>query len=277
MVGEVNKIIYNMLISGKGVFMPEVGTLYIERQGARKISSNKMLGPRNVVRFSKREQAPSLVSEIVNIAGCDQAQAQDIYNRWLSKVSEGGKVVIGDIGAINGENFAVDQGFASAINPKGVKTLVIRRSSNKWLYAICAVCVVAALGICAYLVWGDSLVGVPEVGDVSAQQTVVADAVEPSDSLAVESAEPAQEAVVEPVAKSYPYYVVMGVFSTPENAERAVAQVQKAIKDADCKVLPFKGKHMVTIFGSENVGDCNAFARSYKDIYPDLWVTKYAE
>ena len=29
MVEEVNKIIYNMLIGGKGVLLPGVGTLYI--------------------------------------------------------------------------------------------------------------------------------------------------------------------------------------------------------------------------------------------------------
>ena len=58
-----------------------------------------------------------------------------------------------------------------------------------------------------------------------------------------------------------------------ENAERAVQQAQSKIKDVECKVLPFKGgKHMVTIFGSDSVADCNAFARSYRDVYPDLWV-----
>ena len=36
MVGEVNKIIFNMLISGQGVYLPEIGTLYIERKGAKK-------------------------------------------------------------------------------------------------------------------------------------------------------------------------------------------------------------------------------------------------
>ena len=38
MVGEVNKIIFNMLVSGRGVYLPEIGTLYIERQGAKKIA-----------------------------------------------------------------------------------------------------------------------------------------------------------------------------------------------------------------------------------------------
>ena len=66
MVGEVNKIIYNMLISGRGVYLPEVGSLFIERQGARRISKDKLLSPRNVVTYSTQEQAPSLVSEIVS-------------------------------------------------------------------------------------------------------------------------------------------------------------------------------------------------------------------
>ena len=57
MVGEVNKIIYNMLISGRGVFLPEVGSLFIERQGARRISKERLLSPRNVVTYSTQEQA----------------------------------------------------------------------------------------------------------------------------------------------------------------------------------------------------------------------------
>ena len=71
---------------------------------------------------------------------------------------------------------------------------------------------------------------------------------------------------------SYAYYVVVGIFSTPENAARAVEQTRSKMKDVACEVLPFKGKHMVTVFGSNKREDCNAFARSYRDIYPDLWV-----
>lgn len=69
MIEEVNKIIYNMLISGRGVFLPDLGTLFIERRGARKIAADRLLGPRNAVSFSSHEQGPSLVAEIVAIAG----------------------------------------------------------------------------------------------------------------------------------------------------------------------------------------------------------------
>ena len=154
MVGEVNKIIYNMLVSGRGVYLPDVGSLYIERQAARKITADKLLSPRNVVAFQSGEQAPSLVNEIVAVAGCSTEQAADIYQRWSVKTREGNNIKIGGVGVLNHKSFVMESEFASAINPKGVKTIVIRRRSNTWLYAICAVCVLVALGFCGYIMFG---------------------------------------------------------------------------------------------------------------------------
>ena len=284
MIEEVNKIIYNMLISGRGVFLPEVGTLYIERQAARKLADGRLLSPRNTVVFAEGVQAPSLVDEIVSIAGCGVEQAQDIYERWKAKTLAEGVLTIGGIGVLKGKSFSTDKTFHSAINPQGVKTLVVRKKgSNTWLYVVSAVAVVVALGFLAYLMWGDKFMGkqsaekvvveqvaTPEASAVESAEQGVESAAEPN---AVPNAEQTQPAQVAPQSSEYAYYVVMGIFSTPENAERAVQQVQAKIKDVECKVLPFKGgKHMVTIFGSDSVADCNAFARSYRDVYPDLWV-----
>ena len=284
MIEEVNKIIYNMLISGRGVFLPEIGTLYIERQAARKLADGRLLSPRNTVVFAEGTQAPSLVDEIVSIAGCGVEQAQDIYERWKTKTLAEGVLTIGGIGVLKGKSFSTDKTFHSAINPQGVKTLVVRKkSSNAWLYVVSAVAVVVALGFLAYLMWGDKFMGkqsaekvvveqitTPEAPAVESAEQGVESAAEPN---AVPNAEQTQPAQVAPQSSEYAYYVVMGIFSTPENAERAVQQVQAKIKDVECKVLPFKGgKHMVTIFGSDSVADCNAFARSYRDVYPDLWV-----
>ena len=302
MVGEVNKIIYNMLVSGRGVYLPDVGSLYIERQAARKISADKLLSPRNVVAFQSGEQAPSLVNEIVAVAGCSTEQATDIYQRWSAKTREGNNIKIGGVGVLNHKSFVMESEFASAINPKGVKTIVIRRRSNTWLYAICAVCVLVALGFCGYIMFGG-------------EQKIDAMRIEPIAKVAEQPAteQPASEGVVAQTAESetnavasstnsssgnaatstntstqsaqstetavnssadYEYYVVMGIFSTEENAQRAVAQAESRIKDVSCKVLPFKDKYMVTLFGSDKIGDCNAFANSYRDIYADLWVYK---
>ncbi|MBR5484730.1 MAG: hypothetical protein IKV18_08540 [Alistipes sp.] len=297
MVGEVNKIIYNMLVSGRGVYLPDVGSLYIERQAARKISADKLLTPRNVVAFQSGEQAPSLVNEIVAVAGCSVEQAADIYQRWSAKTREGSNIKIGGVGVLNHKSFVMESEFASAINPKGVKTIVIRRRSNTWLYAICAVCVLVALGFCGYMMFGGKqtidamriepiakVVEQPAATDAVAQSVegevaTSANSVNSAGGNAVTSTnasiQPAQPA--ETVANSgadYEYYVVMGIFSTEENAQRAIAQAESRIKDVSCKVLPFKDKFMVTLFGSDKIGDCNAFANSYRDIYADLWVYK---
>lgn len=285
MIDEVNKIIYNMLISGRGVFLPEVGTLFIERQGARRIDKNRLLSPRNVVTFSSQEQAPSLVDEIVAIASCQREQAQDIYERWIAKTRTEGVLTIGGVGVLRGKSFVADKTFAATINPKGVKTLVIKKKSSlAWIYAVCAVAVVVALALFAYLQWGDSW-GVnadvkPEVvAVIPAEQEPAAEThAKTNAEEAVTAAEPANETVAAPEPQAapahsaYAYYVVMGVFSTEENAARAVEQLRSNIKDVGAEVLPLGNKHMVTAFGSNSREECNTFVRSYRDIYPDLWV-----
>lgn len=316
MVEEVNKIIYNMLIGGKGVVLPEVGTLYIERQGARRISKDRLLSPRNAVNFSSQAEGRSIVDEIVAIAGCGEEQARDIYDRWLARTREGKRITIGGVGVLNDKSFSPEPEFNAAINPNGVKTLVVRRRSNVWLYAVSGVCVAVALCVGIYMMWGDKLFSSVSIvgGDGTkirlTTSTVVEEDVEPAtDSLPsalsdgaagtlpaqnpdVTAAQPAAEqpAATQPVATpagdaaaqvqpsaaqpqtDYRFWVVAGVFSTEQNAARALEMAQKNVKDMDGRIIPFKDKFIAALFGSDNRADCNAFARSYKDIYPDLWI-----
>jgi hypothetical protein len=148
MVGEVNKIIYNMLISGRGVYLPEVGSLFIERQGARRISKDKLLSPRNVVTFSIQEQAPSLVSEIVSVAGCTQEQAQDIYERWLSKTRDGKSVTIGGVGVLNHRSFSTESALELRLTLRG---------SRLWLFVVVRMVGCMQYALCVYLLLWDSL------------------------------------------------------------------------------------------------------------------------
>lgn len=268
MIQEVNKIIYNMLISGRGVELPGIGVFYIERQAARKIAEDRVLSPRNVVVFSKSEKAPSLVDEIVAIAKCEKAQAEDIYERWKAKTYVDGKLTIGGVGMLSGGSFSSEKSFSNAINPQGVKTIVIRRrTSHAWLYAVSVVAVVVALGLLGYIMWGQG--DEPKVAKTEPKEVVIN---QPAvDSTAV-AAPVVEQPAPEPVVGSYEYYVVMGIFSTPENAARAEADAKTKINDVKCEVLPFKNKYMVTIFGSNNRGECNTFVSSYNDVYGDLWV-----
>lgn len=310
MVEEVNKIIYNMLIGGKVVLLPGVGTLYIERQGARRISKDRLLSPRNAVNFSSQsDEGSSIVDEIVAIAGCGEEQARDIYDRWLSKTREDKRLTIGGVGVLNDKSFSPEPGFNAAINPGGVKTLVVRQRSNTWLYAVSGVCAVVALCVGIYMLAGDSLFGgvsvvdgsdagpvaatvagdstqlaQPVTGDslsaaaavtpaaegAAAQQTAVSAQSAPAATTATPSAPAAGETAA--ASADYRFWVVAGVFSTEQNASRALEQAAKHIKDMDGRIVPFKGKFIAAVYGSDKRTDCNAFAKSYSDIYPDLWI-----
>lgn len=309
MVEEVNKIIYNMLIGGKVVLLPGVGTLYIERQGARRISKDRLLSPRNAVNFSSQsDEGSSIVDEIVAIAGCGEEQARDIYDRWLSKTREGKRLTIGGVGVLNDKSFSPEPGFNAAINPGGVKTLVVRQRNNTWLYAVSGVCAAVALCVGIYMLAGDSLFGgvsvvdgsdagpvaatvagdstqlvqpvsgdslsaaaavTPAAEGAAAQQTAVSAQSAPA-ATATPSAPTAEETAA--ASADYRFWVVAGVFSTEQNASRALEQAAKHIKDMDGRIVPFKGKFIAAVYGSDKRTDCNAFAKSYSDIYPDLWI-----
>lgn len=271
MVGEVNKIIYNMLVSGKGVYLPEVGSLYVERQAARKIADNKMLSPRNAVNFTSQEQAPSLVEEIVAIAKCEHAQAQDIYERWLSKTRTEKTITIEGIGKLVDKSFITDESLIAALNPQGEKVLVLRKKkSHAWIYVLSALCVIFALGIFALIMWGGLI---PTSSDTATTQEV---ATLPEPTPVIEQDSTQQQVAAQPATEAKPaeygFYVVMGVFKEEANAQRAVKQVESKIEDAMCVIRPFKGKHMVTVFGSDKRADCMTYANAYRDIYPNLWI-----
>ncbi len=271
MVGEVNKIIYNMLVSGRGVYLPEVGSLYVERQAARKIADNKMLSPRNAVNFTSQKQAPSLVEEIATIAKCETAQAQDIYERWLSKTRIENTITIEGIGKLVDKSFTTDNSLIATLNPQGEKVLVMRKkSSHIWIYILSTLCAIFALGMLAFIMWGSLI---PASSNISAAEEAVT-LIEPEPAVTQDSTQQntsAQPQIATQPAE-YTFYVVMGVFKEEANAQRAVKQVESKIDDAMCVIRPFKDKHMVTIFGSDKRGDCMTYANAYRDIYPNLWI-----
>lgn len=269
MVAEVNKIIYNMLVSGRGVYLPDVGTLFIERQAARKISDNKLLSPRNVVSFTTQVQAPSLVDEISKIASCETAQSQDIYERWITKTRIDNTLTINGVGKLVDKSFTMENDFNTLLNPQGSKVLIVRRKqSHLWLYILSAVCILFALGMLAYMIWGEQLSNTTKTvttTETTAPATEAVPIVEQDTIQVQEVAQPQQP-------QEYAYYVVMGVFAEEANAARAIEQTKSEIDDATCTIRPFKNKHMVTIFGSDNRSDCNSYAKAYRDIYPNLWI-----
>lgn len=66
-------------------------------------------------------------------------------------------------------------------------------------------------------------------------------------------------------------YVVLGVFSTPENAARAAQLAREKEGSFRCGVYRFGAKFMVSPFESEDAGACTLFIRAHAETFPGMW------
>lgn len=67
------------------------------------------------------------------------------------------------------------------------------------------------------------------------------------------------------------HYVVLGVYSTPQNAARAVEDASAKGTPVRSAVYRFGEKYMVSPFESADAEPCAQFIRKYKDRFPGLW------
>ena len=67
------------------------------------------------------------------------------------------------------------------------------------------------------------------------------------------------------------HYVVLGVFSTEENARRAVRETAGKESAFRCRIYRFGEKFMVSPFSSDDAGVCTQFIRAQGGRFPDMW------
>lgn len=66
-------------------------------------------------------------------------------------------------------------------------------------------------------------------------------------------------------------YVVLGVYSTPENAARAAADAEAKEASVRCGIYRFGEKFMVSPFEAPDAEACTLFIRNYSGRFPGLW------
>lgn len=93
-------------------------------------------------------------------------------------------------------------------------------------------------------------------------------------AAAQDTAKPAARPARDGVTTMTPgrYYVVLGVFSTVENAERAVAETARKEESMRCGIYRFGAKWMVSPFESADAEACTLFRRAHREQFPDLWI-----
>jgi hypothetical protein len=118
----------------------------------------------------------------------------------------------------------------------------------------------------------------PETTDSVAVEEVVAPVEEAATAIA-ETPAPAPISATDPEAigemTSGVSYVVLGVFSTEENARKYIKQMATRAPDIACRAYKFQGsKFMVSGFESTDGAEATAFIREHRSKLPDLWVYK---
>ena len=151
MVTEVNKIIAGELLNHRSVVIPGVGTLYVAHRGARRLSRQKIAAPRNEIDFRPSEEGVSLVELIRRAAGCDEAQAQAIFGRWLAKTREGEVLTLEGIGILRHRAFTPEPAFAAQLNPAGEEVVTLQPRMNRAVVAIAVAAIVVAVAVFGYI------------------------------------------------------------------------------------------------------------------------------
>lgn len=284
MVGEVNKLIFNTLISEGAVHLSDVGVIYLNRVAATEVARDRVAAPRISVQFSSQMKATSLIDVISNVASVDSAQAEDIYFRWLDKVRSINGIDIEGVGRVINKSFVADDELLKSLNPYSVNEIKItrRRSNRGFVVAIFALLILVSAG---YILFSNL--------NIKSSETLVAEVVEeqgsgPKMEIVTEEStvpsevndnvnKPTEIVVVEEVndwreSADIRHWVIIGSYSTTENAERAIATLSENYSELMFDYIRLGSMYAVSPFGSSDITDCEAFKSEYKHEFTQMWI-----
>ena len=269
MVSEVNNLIYNALAEYGAVALPGIGTLSVVVRSAQR-NGNRVVAPCRVVEFSSELCGRSLVDIIASIASVAEAEARDIYARWIDKVKGDNELNISGVGVLRNKSFIADKELLSALNIASSEPIGLTLRRRSWSIVLPLIALVA--GGVGYLIYSNSrVVATADEPVASVHEVVVPVVIE----------EPANEEtpISEPVApaswtqnENIRHWVVVGSYSTDDNAERAVADIlEKKLAD-DCQIFVLGKMYAVAVFGSDDKAECDSFVRDNRSLFKQAWV-----
>lgn len=274
MVNEVNKLIFNTLISCGAISLPDVGTLFLERQSAKFVSRDRVVSPRLCVSFSSQRDAISLVDIISREAQVDAAAAADIYTRWLDKVRTSNCVDIQGVGKLVNRSFIPDAALLEQLNPVDVGEVKISRRHSK--VGVFAIVVLMLLIVAANFLRhsnSEPAIEVQEQGSAVVEEVVVE---QPAEVIPEELSDVEIEDVEHNAdwrsSDDIRHWVVIGSYSTTDNVERAIASLQGEYPDLHFDYIKLGSMYAVSPFGSSDRVDCEVFKREYEREFPQMWI-----
>lgn len=284
---SISQLLFNALAQRQTVVLLGIGSLRFRRVAA-KLEGATLTPPRNMFRFSSREEGRTLLDMLIAEAGCTREEGEEAYRRWLRRIKQGHAVVIEGVGRIEDDFFTPSAELERLLNPMSVAPVVLHRHrSLRGLWIGLAAVAVVAVACAAW--WYVKLRPKPAPQVVA--QKIETVKVEVADSVATEPTEEVVAApeisVPAPTSENKPAptsteigemrsgisYVVVGVFSTEENARKFIAQMAKRAPEIACRAYKFQGsKFMVSGFESSDSAEATAFIRTHRNHLPDLWI-----
>ena len=294
MVSEVNKIIYNRLVSNGALYIPDVGTLTLLRQPAMYTSRKRIVSPRYFVDFSADKIADSLVDIIADVASVDMATAEDICLRWLDKVRTEDGFTIEGVGILKSGHFTLDEALESQLCLFGVDYINVTTRRRGWAFAAVACVVLALCGVSAWwfmrdtankepqiLVAVETVVEEPQIVETEVVEIAVETTEEQGSATeeiaeSIETVEVVEPEVVAPADwrdnENIRHWVVIGSYSTTENAERAIKEFETKFPDLMFSHIRLGSMYAVASYGSTEKVDCEEFVQNHKSDFTQLWI-----
>lgn len=312
---QVSNLVYNALAKRRGVVLPGIGTLYAVTVPAEMQKPGVVTPPVNRVELVADELPgiPHIVDLIAGYDQTDPEQAREIYNRWLAENCSEEGVTIGAVGNIREGVFTPDPGLEEALNPMdtGAVRLPGRIDAKRVaMWVVFAVLIGVGISVGA-IVWYEyseqmRIVRLSERPVLRATAPAATDApavkapatTSGSDSAAgqtgapagadssaavvpAKQSEPVREPETVPAAKLVPatpamhYYVIVGTYSTDQNAEKFIASAKKKNDKLEYAKIPMpNGKILVSVFGAAAEAEANRMKNEVSGLFPDAWVFK---
>ena len=302
MVNEVNKIIHNTILDQGGVSLPGVGTIYVTRKPATKISSKSISAPRLTLALSPDNRSISIVDAIVNIAQIEITQAEDIYRRWLNKVrQDDGSISIFEVCSINNGHIVIDPLFSSKLNTSSNNEIEISYRSHTYRNISIILAVIAVAFVAAYYLYSNTL---KETTSNEVQVEISTDAITDNnideiEIILVDNQDITTDDITEEIADDeivveeqgsttdmiesvtiddwrqrddIRHWVVVGSYSSEENVARAIADLEAKNPDIMFATFQLGSMYAVAAFGSSEYADCESFKQEHMKQFKQSWI-----
>lgn len=286
----VTTLIFNALAGRARVYLPQAGLLYVVTNPAVRNPDGSILPPNNDVALSESGDGidgVSIVDMIMSSGRKDREAAENIYNRWLAEKNDNGVIRIESVGTISDGRFIMDKSLRSALNPAGTKTIHRERGRSAVLMAVAVIIAVAAgaaISISAITYLDRSNRHESQATEMTASAPRFAETTEkPGENVpgvsptAEDSMSPPLSPTVASASVSGPgYYVVIGVYSTDNNADRFIAESSLKDNALQYNKLPLKNGKIV-VYTSRWATQEEANANRRLTNFPEAWIFKYGE